>query len=87
MVAGYLLNAAITFCYLFVKTPIHLFVVQVGLGIAWKPSVLRPGMHCIPRPCPMVWIHMLGGLSTGQSQIVTGLAFWIRWFNHSFYFI
>ncbi|MBS1735157.1 MAG: hypothetical protein JSS98_00955 [Bacteroidetes bacterium] len=34
MVAGYILNAALTFCYLFVKTPFHLFIVQAGLGAA-----------------------------------------------------
>jgi MFS family permease len=31
---GYLLNALLTFCYLLVDTPIELFLVQIGLGVA-----------------------------------------------------
>ncbi len=34
MVAGYALNTIFTFGYLFVSTPIHLFIVEAGLGIA-----------------------------------------------------
>ncbi len=34
MIAGYALNAACTFGYLFVSTPLHLFLVEAGLGIA-----------------------------------------------------
>ena len=31
---GYLLNAIITFCYIFVQTPNQLLLVQAGLGVA-----------------------------------------------------
>ncbi len=74
MIFGYTLNALFTFGYLFVSSPIHLFIVQAGLGIS----------EAIGTPC---WDSLYAknltddmdsyawGLSTGQSQIVTGLAF------------
>src|SRR3990167_9276813 len=34
MLAGYILDTVFTFCYLLVQTPLHLFLVQGGLGIA-----------------------------------------------------
>lgn len=34
LTAGYALTALFTFGYLFVSTPVHLFVVQAGLGLA-----------------------------------------------------
>src|SRR5215470_12914618 len=34
MVAGYVLNALCTFAYLLVATPVHLLLVQAGLGVA-----------------------------------------------------
>jgi MFS family permease len=34
MVAGYALNALFTFAYLLVRSPVHLFIVQAGLGIS-----------------------------------------------------
>ncbi len=34
MIAGYALNALFTFGYIFVSSPIHLFIVQAGLGLA-----------------------------------------------------
>ena len=34
MVAGFGLNAILTFAYLLVSTPLHLILIQVGLGIA-----------------------------------------------------
>ena len=74
LVLGYSLNALFTFCYLFVSNPLQLFLVQVGLGIA----------EAIGSP---IWDSLYAksitedhdtyawGLSTGQSQIVTGVAF------------
>ncbi|MBI2673498.1 hypothetical protein HYX19_04505 [Candidatus Woesearchaeota archaeon] len=38
MVTGYALNAIFTFSYLFVSSPLHLFFVQGGLGIAFALS-------------------------------------------------
>lgn len=34
MLMGYGLNALVTFAYIFVSSPIHLFIVQAGLGVA-----------------------------------------------------
>lgn len=34
LVAGYFLNALLTFGYIFVSTKLHLFLIQAGLGVA-----------------------------------------------------
>lgn len=34
MIAGYALNAFLTFCYMFVVNPTQLFLLQIGLGMA-----------------------------------------------------
>ena len=67
-------SALITFCYLLVKSPVHLFLVQAGLGVseaictpAWD-SLFAKSLH--EEMDSFAW-----GLSTGQSQIVTGIAF------------
>jgi MFS family permease len=74
LVLGYALNALFTFGYLFVKSPMHLFIVQAGLGISeaigtpvWD-SLYAKNLH--QELDSYAW-----GLSTGQSQIVTGVAF------------
>jgi MFS family permease len=74
LVLGYSLNAIFTFGYLFVSNPLQLFFVQVGLGIAeavgspiWD-SLYAKSIN--DEHDTYAW-----GLSTGQSQIVTGLAF------------
>lgn len=76
MVAGYLLNATFTFCYLFVGSPLQLFFVQAGLGVsealgtpAWDALYAK---NLTSDMDSYAW-----GLSTGQSQIVTGIAFGI----------
>ena len=74
MVFGYSLNALLTFGYLLVDNPMKLFMVQVGLGIAeaigtplWD-TLYASSLH--EENDTYAW-----GLSTGQSQIVSGLAF------------
>ncbi|HAO45883.1 MAG TPA: MFS transporter, partial [Chitinophagaceae bacterium] len=74
MVAGYTLNALFTFGYLLVDSPVKLFLVQAGLGIAeaigtpaWD-ALYAKNLH--EEMDSYAW-----GLSTGQSQIVTGIAF------------
>jgi len=74
MILGYTLNAFLTFGYLFVSTPLQLFWIQVGLGIAeaigtplWD-SLYASSLHKDHET--YAW-----GLSSGQSQIVSGLAF------------
>jgi MFS family permease len=73
MVAGYALNALFTFSYLLVSTPWHLFVVQVGLGIAtalatptWQALYAQYGNK---KHDAYEW-----GLAGGEAQITTGIA-------------
>lgn len=76
MVAGYLLNAVFTFGYLLVQNPFQLFLVQAGLGIS--EAIGTPAWDALyannlsDEMDAYAW-----GLSTGQSQIVTGIAFGI----------
>ncbi|MFA6042896.1 MAG: MFS transporter [Patescibacteria group bacterium] len=72
MVAGYALNAICTFGYLFVSEPIHLLIVQVGLGIAsamatptWDALYEKYGEK---RKVGTLW-----GLAEGEAQVITGL--------------
>lgn len=74
MVLGYSLNAVLTFGYLLVDSPIKLFLVQAGLGIA--EAIGTPAWDALyaknmnDNVDTYAW-----GLSTGQSQIATGVAF------------
>ncbi len=74
MVAGYALNALFTFCYLFVSSPVELFLVQAGLCVA--EAIGTPAWDALyannmnEEMDSYAW-----GLSTGQSQVVTGIAF------------
>lgn len=73
MVAGYALNAFFTFGYLFVSSPLQLFFVQAGLGVA--EAIGTPAWDGLYSKSmgeghgTFAW-----GLATGQSQIVTGIA-------------
>jgi hypothetical protein len=74
MVAGYSLNALCTFGYLLVDSPIKLFIVQAGLGIA--EAIGTPAWDALYANSQHEEMDAYAwGLSTGQSQIVTGLAF------------
>lgn len=74
MVLGYVLNAIFTFCYLFVSSPVQLFIVQAGLGVA--EAIGTPAWDALyAKNLPDKMDSYAWGLSTGQSQIVTGLAF------------
>lgn len=74
MVAGYVLNALFTFCYLFVSSPVQLFFVQAGLGIA--EAIGTPAWDALyAKSLDEEMDSYAWGLSTGQSQIVTGIAF------------
>lgn len=73
MIVGYLLNAIFTFSYLLVRTPIHLFLVQAGLGIAtalamptWEALYSLDGNR---KQKGYEW-----GLVGGQTRIVMGFA-------------
>ena len=70
---GFALNALFTFGYLFVKSPIHLFIVQAGLGIATALST--PTWNSLyakyedKKRTSYSW-----GLAVGQANIATGIA-------------
>jgi MFS family permease len=76
MVFGYTLNALITFAYLLVDSPIKLFLVQAGLGFA--EAIGTPAWDALyAKNLDEEMDAYAWGLSTGQSQIVTGIAFGI----------
>ncbi len=73
MVIGYFLNALMTFGYLFVSSPWHLFIVQAGLGVAaalatptWNALYSK---HEDKKHDGFHW-----GLAGGEGQIITGVA-------------
>jgi len=73
MVIGFALNAFFTFAYLFVRTPMHLFFVQAGLGVA--AALAYPTWEALfaKYECKstggLVW-----GLANGEARILTGIA-------------
>ena len=73
MILGYALTALFTFSYLLVQTPLHLFLVQGGLGVALaltNPTWLALyGKHSRPDASGLVW-----GLADGEAKILTGIA-------------
>ena len=84
MVAGYFLNAIFTFSYLFVTAPHHLFIVQIGLGVA--AALAAPtwdalyGEHAGHKSVGYAW-----GLADGQAQVIYGIAVIIGGFIVSAY--
>jgi len=76
MILGYTLNALITFAYLFVDSPVKLFFVQAGLGLA-EAIGTPPWDALYAKNLDSELDSYAWGLSTGQSQIVTGIAFGI----------
>jgi MFS family permease len=73
MVAGYWLNALMTFAYVFVSNPMELFIVQAGLGLA--SALSTPTWDALVDEYSKedengtVW-----GLAEGLPNIVTGIA-------------
>jgi MFS family permease len=73
MVFGYGLNAVFTFCYLFVSSPLQLFFVQAGLGLA--EAIGTPAWDSLyAQNVDRETDSYAWGMASGQSQIVTGLA-------------
>ncbi len=70
---GYVLNAILTFCYLFVNTPTQLLILQAGLGIA--AAMATPTWNALyseyedKKKDGFTW-----GLADGLSQFLTGVA-------------
>lgn len=74
MVFGYALNALFTFGYLLVDSPLKLFFIQAGLGIA--EAIGTPAWDALYAKNQTDEMDSYAwGLATGQSQIVTGVAF------------
>ncbi|TSC56456.1 MAG: major facilitator superfamily protein [Parcubacteria group bacterium Gr01-1014_18] len=72
MIAGYALTALCTFSYIFVETPLHLFIVQAILGLA--VALCNPTWYALyskysPKDSGFTW-----GLADGQAKILIGLA-------------
>ena len=73
MVLGYALNALFTFSYLLVQKPMHLFIVQAGLGIA--SALASPTWMALyskyedKKHAGFAW-----GMAGGESAIFTGIA-------------
>ncbi len=73
LVLGYALNALFTFCFIFISTPFHLFIVQAGLGVAaamatptWNVLYAK---HEDKKNGGFQW-----GLAGGMANIITGVA-------------
>jgi len=76
MVFGYGLNALLTFCYTFVSNSWQLFFVQAGLGVA--EAIGTPAWDSLyAKNVDVEHDTFAWGLSSGQSQIVTGLAIFV----------
>ncbi len=73
MLLGYILNTIFTFSYLFVSSPLHLLLVQIGIGVAY--AMAEPTWDALytryqdKKQRGYEW-----GLAVGGSQIVSGIA-------------
>lgn len=73
IVLGYVLNAILTFGYIFVETPQQLFIIQAALGVA--EAICSPAWDTLyARNLDEQNDTYAWGLSTGQSQLITGVA-------------
>jgi MFS family permease len=72
-VAGYGLTAVFTLSYLLVRTPMHLLLVQCGLGLAL--ALANPTWYALyHRYTPRKESGYLWGLSDGTGKILTAIA-------------
>jgi len=73
MITGFALNALFTFGYLFVSSPLHLFIVQIGLGIS--NALAMPTWEALyskyedKKHDGYEW-----GLAGGEGSIISGIA-------------
>ena len=73
MLLGYILNTVFTFSYLFVSSPLHLLLVQIGLGVAY--AMAEPTWDALysryqdKKQRGYEW-----GLAAGGSQLFSGIA-------------
>jgi len=84
LVFGYALTSLFTFGYLFVSTPIHLFIIQAGLGLALalsNPTWMALYDKYSDGPNDgYIW-----GLADGESKIMLGLAIIVGGFIVNFF--
>ncbi|EKD25509.1 MAG: hypothetical protein ACD_80C00041G0008 [uncultured bacterium (gcode 4)] len=74
----YVLNAILTFCYLFVDTPHKLLILQAGLGIA--AAMATPTWDALYSQYQSKKTNGLTrGLADGLSELFTGIAVIIGW--------
>lgn len=84
MVVGFVLNAILTFCYLLIDSPMELFLVQAGLGVAL--ALAEPTWDALYAKfedrshAGYTW-----GLSNGTEELITGMAILIGGFIVSWY--
>ncbi len=73
MIIGYALNAVFTFCYLLVHTPLALFAVEAGLGVAL--ALADPTWDALyaqyeeKKRAGFIW-----GLEHGTEELITGVS-------------
>ena len=73
MIAGYALNALLTFCYLFVSNPRELFILQIGLGFAEALSApIWDALFASNMEDTEDTFHW--SLATGHTHFVSGIA-------------
>src|SRR3989339_946711 len=73
MVFGYGLNALFTFSYLLVSAPVHLFLVQIGLGVAG--AIATPTWNALyDKHSDDKFNGYIWGSADGQALIVTAIA-------------
>ena len=79
MVMGYALNALFTFGYLLVSSPLHLFIVQAGLGVAAALAIPTwTALYSLSADRKREGYEW--GLVSGQAYIMTALAILIGGF-------
>ena len=91
VVAGYGLTALFTLSYLLVQTPVHLFLVQAGLGVA--VSLANPTWYALyNRYAPRHAAGLFWGLADGQGKIFSAVAILaggliVEWFSFDVLFL
>jgi len=76
MITGFALNAIFTFAYLLISTPLHLFMVQAGLGVA-AAFAMPTWMSLYAKYEDKKRDGYTWGISTGLDRIITGIAIFI----------
>lgn len=73
LLIGYILNTICTFAYLLVSTPIHLFIVQAGLGVS-AALTIPTWLSLYAKNDDRKRDGLTWGIVSGFDRIVTGIA-------------